>query len=94
MSVSFRQDIKSISDLKKKTSEVFKQVQETGRPIVITVNGKPHSILLDVDVFERKLKAFNLAALLAEGEEDIKQGNVEPADEVVRELRKRAKLQS
>ena len=93
MPVSFRQDIKSVSDLKKKTFEVFKQVQETGRPIVITVNGKPHSILLDVDVFEKKLKAFNLAVLLAEGEEDIRQGNVESADEFMKDLKKRAKLQ-
>jgi prevent-host-death family protein len=93
MPVSFRQDIKSVSDLKKRTSEVFKQVQETGRPIVITVNGKPHSILLDVDVFEKKLKAFNLTLLLAEGEEDIRQGNVESADKFMRKLKKRAKLQ-
>jgi prevent-host-death family protein len=93
MPVSFRQDIKSVSDLKKKTSEVFKQVQETGRPVVITVNGKPHSILLDVDVFEKKLKAFNLAMLLAEGEEDVRRGNVESADKFMKELKKRAKLQ-
>ncbi|MGD0236690.1 MAG: type II toxin-antitoxin system Phd/YefM family antitoxin [Syntrophorhabdales bacterium] len=93
MPVSFRQDIKSVSDLKKKTSEIFKQVQETGRPIVITVNGKPHSILLDVDVFEKKLRAFNLAVLLAEGEEDIRHGNVESADAFMKELKKRAKLQ-
>jgi prevent-host-death family protein len=94
MPVSFTKDIKSVSDLKKKTSEVFKQVHETGRPVVITVNGKPHSILLDVDVFEKKLKAFNLAGLLAEGEEDIREGNVESADAFVKELKKRAKIQS
>jgi len=93
MPVSFTKDIKSVSDLKKKTSEVFKQVHETGRPIVITVNGKPDSILLDVDVFEKKLKAFNLAGLLTEGEEDIREGNVESADDFMKELKKRAKLQ-
>jgi len=93
MSVSFRQDIKSVSDLKKKTSEVFKQVQETGRPVVITVRGKPHSILLDVEVFEKKLKAFNLAVLLAEGEKDIREGNVGSADAFMKELKKRARLQ-
>jgi prevent-host-death family protein len=93
MPVSFTKDIKSVSDLKKKTSEVFKQVHETGRPVVITVNGKPDSILLDVDVFEKKLKAFNLAVLLAEGEDDIREGNVESADGFLKELKKRAKLQ-
>jgi hypothetical protein len=44
-------------------------------------------------VFEKKLKAFNLAVLLAEGEEDIRQGNVESADEFMKDLKKCAKLQ-
>jgi hypothetical protein len=39
------------------------------------------------------LKAFNLAILLAEGEEDVRRGNVESADKFMKELKKRAKLQ-
>ena len=41
-------------------------IKSTGRPVVITVNGRPDIVLLDATVFERKLSALNLHALLAE----------------------------
>ena len=41
MSIHITEDIKSVSDLKKKTREIFKQIHRTGRPIIVTVNGKP-----------------------------------------------------
>ena len=59
MPISVVDDIKSVSDLKKKTGEVLKQLHRTGRPIVVTVNGKPDVVLMDVAVFERKLKVLN-----------------------------------
>ena len=56
MSISIKEDITSVSDLKKRTNEILKQMHRTGRPIIVTVNGKPEAVLLDVEVFERKLK--------------------------------------
>ena len=79
MALSVVDDIKSLSEFKKKTREVFDQLHKTGRPIVVTVNGRPDVVLLDAAVFERKLKALNLAELLAEGEADIKAGRVRRA---------------
>ena len=55
MSLSISEDIKSVSELKKKTNEIFRQMHHTGRPIIVTVNGKPDAVLLDVAVFEKKL---------------------------------------
>ncbi|MBI2560110.1 MAG: type II toxin-antitoxin system Phd/YefM family antitoxin [Planctomycetes bacterium] len=74
MSISITEDIRPISDLKKKPSEIFKQIHRTGRPIIVTVNGKPDAVLLDVEIFERKLKALNLGVLLAEAETEAKMG--------------------
>ena len=79
MALSVVDDIKSLSEFKKKTREVFDQLHKTGRPVIVTVNGRPDVVLLDAAVFERKLKALNLAELLAEGEADIKAGRVRPA---------------
>lgn len=77
--MSITEDIKSVSDLKKKTNEIFKQLHKTGRPIIVTVNGKPDAVLLDVKVFERKLKALNLGNLLVEAETDVKKKRIRPA---------------
>lgn len=92
MSVSITEDIKSVSELKKKTHEIFKQMHRTGRPIIVTVNGKPDAVLLDAKVFERKLKALNLGILLTEAETEVEKGRTRPARDFLKELRHRAKV--
>jgi len=86
--LSIIEDFKSISDLKKKTREIFEQIHRTGRPVIITVNGKPDAVLLDVSVFERKLRVLNLGALLAEAEVDVKKKRTRPARNFLRELKR------
>ena len=87
MSFSITEDFKTISDLKKKTNEIFKQIHQTGRPVIITVNGKPNAVLLDVGTFERKIQALNLGALLLEAENDMKKGLVRPARDFLEEIK-------
>ena len=94
MSLSISEDIKTVSELKKKTNEIFKQLHNTGRPIVVTVNGKPDAILMDVDVFEKKMKALNLGLLLAQAEKDVKDGRTKDARIFLKEIKKSAKISS
>jgi prevent-host-death family protein len=94
MSLSISEDIKTVSELKKKTNEIFKQLHNTGRPIVVTVNGKPDAILMDVDVFEKKMKALNLGLLLAQAEKDVKDSRTKDARIFLKEIKKSAKISS
>jgi prevent-host-death family protein len=91
MPLSITEDIKTVSDLKKKTGDVFKQLHRTGRPIIVTVNGKPDAVLINVEVFEKKLKALNLSALIAEAETDVKERRTRPVREFLKELKRSAK---
>jgi prevent-host-death family protein len=91
MALSISEDIKSVSELKKKTNEIFKQMHQTGRPVIVTVNGRPDAVLLGVDVFEKKLKSLNLGTLLAEAEIDIREGRTRGARDFLKEFRKNAK---
>lgn len=93
MSLSISEDIKSVSELKKKTNEIFRQMHHTGRPIIVTVNGKPDAVLLDAEVFEKKLKSLNLGMLLAVAEADVKDGRVRNARDFMEEFKKGAKIQ-
>jgi len=86
MSISITRDIKSVTDLKKKTNEIFRQIHQTGRPVIITVNGRPDAVLIDVEIFEKKLKALNLGTLLSAAENDIKSDRVRNADEFLEEF--------
>jgi prevent-host-death family protein len=92
MSISITEDFKTISDLKKKTNEIFKQIHQTGRPVIITVNGKPNAVLIDADTFEKKLKALNLGVLLLEAENDIRKGHIRPVRDFLEEFKNSAKI--
>lgn len=92
MDISLREDVKSVSELKKRTNEIFEQLHRTGRPVVVTVNGKPDAVLLDVVVFEKRLKAANLARLLDTAEDEVRRGQTRPARKFLKELKGRAKI--
>jgi prevent-host-death family protein len=92
MPLSISEDIKTVSELKKNTNEIFKHLHDSGRPVVVTVNGKPDAILMGVDIFEKKLKALNLGLLLAPAEKDVKEGRTKDARTFLKELKKSAKI--
>lgn len=92
MALSISKDIKSVSDLKKKTNEIFRQMHHTGRPIIVTVNGRPDAVLLDVEVFEKKLSSLNLGLLLAEAESDVREHRTRDARAFLKELKGSAKV--
>lgn len=92
MPLSLTEDVKTVSELKKGLRAVLKQIRETGRPVVITVNGKPDAVLIDVETYERKLKALNLVGLLAEGEEDIRRGRTRSSSAFLKEFKRAKKI--
>ncbi len=94
MSFSPSEDIRSVTDLKRNTREILQQVHKTGRPVVLTVNGRADAVLLDARTYEKYLSAFNLAGLLAEGEADVSAGRVRSARSVLREFKNAHKIRS
>jgi len=89
---SVTDDIRPVSELKKRMREVFEQLHRTGRPVVITVNGKPDVVLLDAAVFEQKLKALNLSLLLASSEKDISKGRIRSARSFLKSFKRVRKI--
>ena len=80
------EDIRSVTDLKRKTKEILNQVHRTRRPVVLTVNGKADAVLMDTNTYEKHLKAGNMARLLARGEEDIAAGRTRPVRSFLKEF--------
>ena len=68
-------DIRSITYLKSKTADMLDQVNETRQPVVITQNGEPKAILIDLQSYQQMRNALGLLKLLSQGEDDIKKGN-------------------
>ncbi len=81
MPISITEDFATVSDLKKNTRKIFEHLHNTGRPLIVTINGKPDVVLLDAAIFERTVKTLNLSTLLLAAKEDMKKGRSRPAKE-------------
>ena len=76
--IDLAQDIRTVTELKRRTRDILAQVRRTGRPVVVTVNGKADAVLIDARMYERHLKAGNLSRLLRSAEGDVRAGRTRP----------------
>ena len=88
MTISYKEDILPVSELKKNTRRILEQVRRTQRPVILTVNGKASSVLIDVESYEKQMKALNLSGLLLEAEKNIREGKIRPVDAFLREFKR------
>ncbi|MCK9418190.1 MAG: type II toxin-antitoxin system Phd/YefM family antitoxin [Nitrospirae bacterium] len=91
--ISLSEDIRSVTELKRNTRDILDHLHATGRPVILTVNGKADSVLLDVHVYEKNLHAGNLAKLLAPAERDAESGRTRPARDFLKEFKHAKKIQ-
>jgi prevent-host-death family protein len=75
MSINPSEDIRSVTDLKRKAKEILNHVHRTQRPVVLTVNGKADAVLMDTKTYEKHLRASNMM-LLIQAEEDVAAGRI------------------
>jgi prevent-host-death family protein len=92
MSINLTEDIRSVTDLKRKTREILDRVHQTGRPVVLTVNGKADAVIIDARTFEKHLKASNMSRLLIPAEEDITSKRTRPMRSFLREFKNARKI--
>jgi len=60
-------DIFSLSDFQRRTKEHVRRLRATGRPTVLTVNGRPELVVLDAESYQEILDALEQPAGLASG---------------------------
>lgn len=81
-------DIRPITWLKANAALLLEQINETRRPVIITQNGEPKAVLQDPKSYEDMRNALGILKLIAQGEEDVRKGDVHEHDEVFDELEK------
>ena len=87
--MGIREEIRPVTYLKNRASDLLGQINETRRPVIITQNGEPRGVLQDPVSYEQMRNAIGLLKLLVQGEEDLRRGRTVPAGEVVPEVRER-----
>jgi prevent-host-death family protein len=93
--IELSQDIRSLSDFKRKTAEFLTRMKETGHPLVLTINGKAELVVQDAASYQRLVELAEQAEMMQflwESREDIEAGRTEPALEALERLARKYKL--
>lgn len=84
-------DIHSLSDFKRKTPEFIEQLEKTGEPVVLTINGRAKLIVQDAASYQRMLELLDRAETveaIREGLESVRQGRTMSLDQFDKEIRR------
>jgi prevent-host-death family protein len=93
--IDLSQDIRSLSDFKRKTSEFMTRMKKTGNPVVLTINGQAALVVQDAAGYQRLLELAETAEMmefLRQSHQDVDAGRTEPALGALERLRKKHKL--
>jgi prevent-host-death family protein len=83
-------DIYSLTDFKRRTSELIEQIKETGHPLVLTLNGKAEIVVQDASSYQKLLSALERAEAIEgirKGLKSVQEGRTRPVEEVFEEIR-------
>jgi PHD/YefM family antitoxin component YafN of YafNO toxin-antitoxin module len=83
------QDIRSLTDFQRNTKAHLRRLKNTGRPEVLTVNGKAELIVQDASAYEETLDAIRG---IQRGLDAMKAGTGKPFRAALDEIRARHKL--
>ena len=90
--VNVSQDIRSLTDFKRHTAELTEQMKTSGRPLILTVNGKAEFVLQDATSYQALSEAAERAATVEgvrRGLEQSARGEGRPVGEFFEEFRGR-----
>jgi prevent-host-death family protein len=80
--------IELVTSLKRRATEIIRELNQKHEPVLITEHGKPAAYLIDVQSFQEITKKNELLEGLARGESSIKQGRVVPQSEAKERMKK------
>ena len=80
------EDIVPLADFKARTSELFRQLKEGQRPLIITQNGKPAAVIITPEDFDRLQERERFVESVASGLEDSEAGRLVEDEALEQEL--------
>ena len=93
--IDLSQDIHSLSDFKRKTTDFMVRMKKNGHPVVLTINGKAELVVQNAASYQQLLELAERAEMmefLRESRENIEAGRTEPALAALERLGKKHKL--
>ena len=84
--VNVAEDIYSFTTFKRNSSDLMKHMKKTGRPLVLTINGKAEAVVLDPIIYQQVAEHLDVIARIRRGLAQAKRGEGQTVDEVFDEL--------
>ena len=84
--------IRPISYLKAHAAEIVRNLAEQQEPMIITQNGEAKVVIQDIESYEQTQQTMALLKILALGMRQVEEGNVLPAENVIKRLRERREV--
>ena len=84
------EDIQPMTTFRRNPVEFIRHLKKTGRPIILTVNGKAEAIVQDAEAYQRLLDLAaraDAAEGIRQGLQDIEKGRTKPARDVFNAVR-------
>jgi len=88
--IDVTKDIHSVTHFKRNSTDLMKQMKKTGRPLVLTVNGKAEVVLLDAARYQDVASHLDTVAAIRRGLAETRQGLGRPMEEILDELENEA----
>ena len=79
-------DIHTLDNFRRKTRQHVERLQSTGRPQVLTVNGKPSVVVQDAIAYETEIEKLEVLKALAESVRQSDRGDLTDARKSVQKL--------
>lgn len=85
---ALQETIRPSADLRNHYNEISRQCREEKEAVIITVNGRGDTVSLAYEEYKRMKARIELLEILAEAEDDVRNGRVAPISETFDDLRK------
>ena len=86
--LTLKESIRPSADLRNHYNDISKQCKENKEAVIITVNGRGDTVALSYEEYKNMKARRELLEVLAEAEDDVKNGRVAPITETFDDLRK------
>lgn len=86
--ISLKETIRPSADLRNHYNEISRQCREDNEVVIITVNGRGDTVSLSYEEYNRMKARIELLEILAEAENDVRNGDIAPIENTFDDLRK------
>ena len=85
--ITLQETIRPSADLRNHYNEISKQCREQKEAVIITVNGRGDTVSISYEEYKNMKARIELLEILAEAEDDVKNGRIAPISETFNDLR-------